>query len=199
MSPTTEDAMTDQPPPSVYTQAEAYAPMEAAVADLVGALPDFPGFEKRVWAKNPCGHNGVDDPRYTNVEIEYRFSKTDSQNPLVRERYVDVLREYFTSLGYPIVADQESEARDRTDRDLIAFRPSDEVRIWYSVAYYTAVRVRSGCVPVSDLSEIEYVPPTGGIVPGGRKDLVGKYFPDGIPVADAVNPFESPESYEDSL
>ncbi|MFG3341729.1 hypothetical protein [Glycomyces sp. NPDC048151] len=199
MSPTLEEAMSEQPPTPAYTQAEAYAPMEAAVADIVAVLPDFPGFERRVWGKTPCSHDGVQDPDYTNVEIEYRFTKEQSQTPLVRERYVDILREHWTALGYRIIADRTLEARDRIDRELIAFRPDDRVKLWYSAAFYTVVRIRSGCVPVSDLGEIEYVPPSGGIVPGGRNDRVQRYFPDGIPSGDAVNPFDSPDSYEDSL
>jgi hypothetical protein len=199
MSPTVEDAMSEQPPAAAYTQAEAYEPMEAAVADTVAALPEFPGFEQRVWAKTPCSHDGVDDPDFTNVEIEYRFSKADSQTPKVREQYLDALRRHWTGLGYRIVADRSLEGRDRTDHDLVVFRPEDRIKIWYAVAYYVVVRVRSGCVPVSDLSEIEYVPPVGGIVPGGRNDLVQRYFPNGIPAAGPVDPFDSPDSYEGSL
>ncbi|MEU6857932.1 hypothetical protein AB0B28_03505 [Glycomyces sp. NPDC046736] len=191
--------MNEQPPASAYTQATAYAPMEAAVADLVEALPEFPGFERRVWAKTPCSRGGVDDPRYTNVEIEYRFSKEDSQTAKVREQYIDALREHWLGLGLRIVADRPLESRDRTDHDLVAYRPEDGVKLWYSVAFYASVRVRSGCVPVSDLSEIEYVPPTGGILPGGRRDLVSSYFPDGIPEQEAVNPFASPDDFEDQL
>jgi hypothetical protein len=199
MSPTVEEAMSEQPPTPVYTQAEAYAPMEAAVADTVAALPDFPGFERRIWAKTPCSRNGLEVPGYTNIEIEYRFTQEQSQLPLVRERYVEVLREHWTALGYRIIADRTLQARDRTDREIIAFRPEDRFKLWYSAAHYTVLRVRSGCVPVSDLSEIAYVPPSGGITPGGRGDKVQRYFPNGIPAAEAVNPFESPDSYEDSL
>jgi hypothetical protein len=198
MSPTVEDAMSEQPPAPAYTQAEAYAPMEAAVADLVAALLGFPGFERRLWAKTPCSHDGTDDPRYTNVEIEYRFSQEDSRRSEVREHYADVLRDHWAGLGYEIIADRSIAARDRTDRDLIAFRPADRVKLWYSVAYYVSIRIRSGCVPVSDLSEIAYVPPVGGIVPGGVKDQVGRYFPDGIPV-EPTDPFDSPDSYDDAL
>jgi hypothetical protein len=198
MSPTVEDAMSEQPPAAAYTQAEAYAPMEAAVADLVAALPGFPGFERRLWAKTPCSHDGLDDPRYTNVEIEYRFSQEDSRRAEVREHYTDILRDHWAGLGYEIIADRSLPARDRHDHDLIAFRPADRVKLWYSVAYYVSVRIRSGCVPVSDLSEIAYVPPVGGIVPGGVKDQVGRYFPDGIPV-EPTDPFESPDSYDDAL
>ncbi|MCC3764609.1 hypothetical protein K3N28_16240 [Glycomyces sp. TRM65418] len=203
----------DSPPESQYTQAEAYAPLEAAVADMVEVLPDFPGFERRLWRELACSHNGVDDPEYTNVELVYEFSVEDSATELVRERYVDALREHWTSLGYEITQDQRQElASGRVDRDLSADR-EDGVHLWYSAWGLVAVTVQSGCVPVSDHSDIEYIPPTGGIEPGGEGDLVGDYFPDGIPTdqAAAVDPFaatraasgpvpfESPDSYEGQI
>lgn len=188
----------DAPPETAYTQAEAYAPMEAAAAAAVAALPDFHGFERRLWSELPCTHHGVQVPGYTNVEIEYRFSLHDSGTALVRETYVAALREHWRSLGYAITSDKTTQLPDRVDRSLFA-RRGDGIGFWYWVAGYTVLRIQSGPVPVSDPSEIPYVPPTGGVPPGGRNDKVGKYFPDGIPAAEAVNPFDSPDSYEDSL
>jgi hypothetical protein len=194
-----EELMETAPPASAYTQAEAYAPMEAAAAEAVAALPDFPGFEQRSWAEMPCSHNGVDDPDYTKVEIRYRFALPDSQAPLVREQYVDLLRDHWTGLGYEITTDDSVEGEERTDRNLVALR-EDGVSLWYAVGGYTGLFVNSGCVPVSDPADIEYVPPTGGITPGGSGDLVGDYFPEGVPTArEAIAPFEPPADYDDHL
>ncbi|WP_133884140.1 hypothetical protein [Glycomyces sp. NRRL B-16210] len=168
------------PPESAYTQAEAYAPMEAAAAEAAAALPDFPGFERRLWSESPCSHNGVDDESYTAIEIEYRFDLEDSESALVREDYVDALRDHWTGLGYRIGRDEATELEDRTDYSLVAER-EDGIDLWYWVAGYVVLRVQSGCVPVSDPSEVEYVPPIGDIEPGGEHDLVSTYFPDGIP------------------
>ncbi|MCH7232511.1 hypothetical protein L0U85_16855 [Glycomyces sp. L485] len=190
----------ETPPESEFTQAEAYAPIEDAVSEVVSALPDFPGFEQRFWAELPCSHNGIDVPDYTNIEIEYRFSLKDSETELVREQYVDLLRDHWAARGHEITLDDQTELDDRTDRSLVAQR-DDGIRLWYAVGRYAAVLVQSGCVPVSDEGEIEYIPPAGGIEPGGEGDKVGRYFPDGIPTdrADAVAPFEQPADYEDQL
>lgn len=189
----------DNPPESEYTQATAYAPMEAAAAEAVAALQDFPGFERRLWAELPCSRNGVDDPNFTNIEIEYRFSLPDSESEPVRTAYVDRLREHWTSLGYEITIDEATELADRTDYSLSAAR-EDGISFWYWVSGYVVLRIQSGCVPVSDHAEIEYIPPTGGIEPAGEGDVVGEYFPDGIPTShEAIAPFEAPEHYEDDL
>lgn len=189
----------DNPPEPQYTQAEAYAPMEAAAADAVAVLPDFPGFKERIWGELPATHNGIDVQGYTIVEITYVFPLPDSATPLIRETYLDVLREHWTALGYAITRDAVKEKPDRTDRSLVAIRP-DGIALWYWAAGYTVLRVQSGPVTTSDHDAIAYLPPTGGVRPGGRYDKVGRYFPEGIPAdPDAVDPFDSPDSYEDSL
>lgn len=203
-------------PESEYTQAEAYEPMEAAVADAVEALSNFPGFGQRSWSELPCSRNGVDDSDYTSIEITYQFSSENSESELVRQGYVDELRDYWTSLGYEITSDESKErASGRIDHDLVAKR-DDGITLWYSVWDISALIIQSGCVPVSDASEIEYIAPSGGIEPGGEGDLVAKdedYFPDGIPTdeAAAVDPFantqaaassaqfDSPANYEGLL
>ncbi|THV27562.1 hypothetical protein [Glycomyces paridis] len=189
----------DTPPASEYTQAEAYAPVETAAAEAVAALHDFPGFEQRSWAEMPCSRRGVDDPDYTNIEVRYRFSIADSQTDLVRQQYVDSLREHWIGKGYRIVTDDAVEGTTRTDRNLVAHR-ADGVTLWYNVSGYVGLYIQSGCVPTSDIADIQYIPPTGGIRPGGKGDKVEEYFPGGIPVTQqAVNPFDSPESFEDQL
>ncbi|MFC3493013.1 hypothetical protein [Glycomyces rhizosphaerae] len=202
----------DAPPESEYTQAEAYAPMEEAVDKTVTVLPEFPGFESRWWHELPCEHNGISSADYTNIEIEYTFSTDDSATELTREQYVDVLREHWTSLGYEITRDEERQRGDRLDHDLVAER-EDGISLWYTLGSYNAFLIQSGCVPVSDPSEIEYIAPVGGIEPGGDMDMVDDYFPDGIPTDQAAAidpfagtqatyapvPFESPESYEGQI
>lgn len=189
------------PPETVYTQAQAYAPMEAAAADAVSVLPVFPGFEKRDWAELPCSHNGKDDGKYTNIEIRYMMSVEDSQGEQVRGQYVELLREHWLSLGYEITYDSETEYDDGSVSRNIAAQRDDGISLWYRVWGGVDLLVQSGCVPVSDLSEFEYVPPAGGIEPGGENDLVGEYFPDGIPTeetsADAVAPFAEDQAVTD--
>jgi hypothetical protein len=198
----------DTPPESKYTQAEAYAPMEAVAAETVASLPDFPGFEQRSWGEMPCSHNGIDDPDYTNIEIRYDFSAETSGTDQVRNEFVDLLREYWTSQGYEIVTDESTTRGDRLDHDIVAER-DDGITLWYRVAGYAGLMIQSGCVPVSDKSEIEYIPPTGGIEPGGEGDKLSQYFPDGIPTDQAAavdpfagtpatgpRPFDSPDSYD---
>lgn len=195
----TKEDMEAAPPESEYTQAEAYAPMEAAAAESAAAIEGFPGFESRSWGEMPCSRNGVDDPNYTKIEIRYLFSLPDSGTDLVREEFVDTLRDHWTSLGYSITTDDSVEGAERTDRNLVAVR-EDGINLWYAVGGYVGLFIGSGCVPVSDKSEIEYIPPTGGVEPGGPNDLVGDYFPDGIPTQhEAIAPFESPESYDGDL
>lgn len=189
------------PPESVYTQAEAYAPMEDAAADAVAVLPDFPGFMQRSWAELPCSHNGKVDPDYTNIEIRYMMSVEDSREERVNGQYVELLRDHWTSLGYEIVYEKEREYEDGSASRSIAVKRDDGITLWYSAAGHAALKIQSGCVPVSDPSEIEYVPPAGGIEPGGEGDKLSRYFPDGIPAeetsADAIAPFAEDQAVID--
>lgn len=172
--------------------------MEQAVADAVGALPDFPGFDRRSWAELPCSHNGVDDPDYTNIEIRYLFSEEASKTELVQETYVDSLREYWSGLGYGIHRD---DAVGGGEYHSLEARRDDGINLWYSTARLTALMVQSGCVPRSDVSELTYIPPAGGIVPGSEQDTVAhsnRYFPDGVPAdqltTPATDPFATPSA-----
>jgi hypothetical protein len=200
----------ETPPESEYTQAEAYAPMEAAIADAAAALPDFPGFASRFWREMPCTHNGLDDPDYTNIEISYRLPAETEDSEAVREQYVDILRDYWTSLGYAISTDSSDELDSgRIDHNLAADR-EDGIGLWYKVWGKVSIVAQSGCVPVSDGGDIEYIPPAGGIEPGSAQDNVQEYFPDGIPTDQAAAidpfatsqaafgpvPFDSPDSYD---
>ncbi|MEV3935589.1 hypothetical protein AB0K52_06385 [Glycomyces sp. NPDC049804] len=183
--------MSDTPPEATYTQAEAYAPMEQAVAETVEVLPDFPGFSARGWYELPCSHSGVDDPDYTNIEISYSFSDEVSADALARQQYVGVLRDQWTQLGYSVEVDEG--AGEFYDLSVVR---EDGIKLWYRVARVVSLKVQSGCVPASESSEIPYIPPSGGVVPGSANDGVADYFPDGIPTenltADAVDPFATP-------
>ncbi|HEY1094449.1 MAG TPA: hypothetical protein VGE61_07080 [Glycomyces sp.] len=184
--------------------------MEAAIADAAAALPDFPGFATRFWREMPCSHNGIDDPDYTNIEISYRFPAEIEDSEAVRDQYVDVLRDYWTSLGYAITTDSTDELDSgRIDHNLAADR-EDGIGLWYKVWGKVSIVAQSGCVPVSDEADIEYIPPAGGIEPGSAQDNVQEYFPDGIPTDQAAAidpfatsqaafglvPFDSPDSYD---
>lgn len=199
----------ETPPESKYTQAEIYEPMEAAIAASIEALPDFPGFGGRSWREMPCSHNGVDDPNYTSIEISYSFPAEVEESDLVRKQYVDVLRDHWTSLGYTITGDSAGETNQgRLDHDLTA-EVGDGISVWYQVWGKVLLNANSGCVPISDKSEIPYLPPLGGVEPG-HDAAVDDYFPDGIPTDQAAAidpfatsraafgpvPFDSPESYD---
>jgi hypothetical protein len=201
----------ETPPDTEYTQAEAYRPMEAAIAEAVEALPEFPGFSERFWSEMPCSHNGLDDPDYTSIEITYRFSEEVSASDLVRTEYLDVLRDHWTQLGYEISLDESKERADgRVDHNLTADR-QDGIVLWYKMWGIVSINAQSGCVPVSDKGDIEYIAPTGGIEPGSAGDgIIEAYFPDGIPTDQAAAidpfatsqaafglvPFDSPDSYD---
>lgn len=174
--------MSGKPPESAYTQAEAYPPMEQAIADTIEILPDFPGFTYRSWRELPCSHNGIDNSDYTNIEISYGFGEELSTDPKIRETYVDVLREHWAELGYTTRTDEG----DDTGFYNLSVKREDGIALWYSVWGLVNLIVQSGCVPVSDIDEIEYVPPAGGIEPGSDGDIVDRYFPDGIPTEETT-------------
>jgi hypothetical protein len=122
-----------------------------------------------------------------------------------------VLRDHWTSLGYTIIGDKASETNQgRRDHNLTV-DIGDDIGLWYQVWGKVSIVASSGCVPISDKSEIEYIPPLGGIEPGGRGDgIIEDYFPDGIPTDQAAAidpfatsqaafgpvPFDSPDSYD---
>jgi hypothetical protein len=188
------DVRDEAPPESVYTEAEAFAPMEAEVADIVAALPEFPGFESRSWNELPCAHNGVDDSDYVNIEIRYGFNDIESSSPTVRETYVDMLRERWNGQGYDIHRDQ---ATPDGEHYALEARRDDGINLWYRVATGVTLLVQSGCVPKSDPGEIQYLPPAGGPVPGSEWDTIDIDGVQGLPEApseEAVSSFSESES-----
>jgi hypothetical protein len=190
----TGGTMNEQPPETAYNEAEAFAPMEAEVADTIAVLPEFPGFDSRSWNELPCSHNGIDDSDYVNIEIRYGFDDADSATPLVRETFVDVLRERWTELGYDIHRDEPSATGKYY---ALEARRDDGINLWYRVATGVTLLVQSGCVPKSDPGEIQYLPPAGGLVPGSEWDTIDIDGVQGLPEApseEAVSPFSESES-----
>lgn len=174
----------DEPPESMYTQAEAYAAMEAEAAATVALLPDFPGFESRAWRDSVCTHDGVEDPDYVSVEVEYVFSEDDARLPLLREDYVEILRKHWATGEYEVTLDDVTPGSDRTDISLLASVEERELSVAYRVGYLVGLRINSGCMPASEIGEFEYIPPLAGVEPGSKHDLVGDFFPEGIPAAE---------------
>ena len=181
--------MPDEPPDTEYDQAGAYGPMEQAVREAVRVLPDFPGFVARGWHELPCSHNGIYDPDYTNIEIRYSFGRELSDDPMIRGEYIDVLRDHWEEQGYAVRTDDGDGAGSYN----LSVTREDGISLWYKVWGIVSLVVQSGCVPVCDVSGIEYIPPAGGIEPGSDGDGVKDYFPEGIPSgktsADAIAPF----------
>jgi hypothetical protein len=179
----------EQPPASEYTEAQAFAPMVAEVAETVAALPDFPGFDSRSWNELPCSHNGIDNQDYVNIEIRYGFDDAASASPLVRETYVDTLRERWTELGYDIHREETTPDGEHT---AIEARREDGINLWYRVAGGVSLLVQSGCVPKSEPGEIQYIPPAGGIVPGSKWDTIDIDGVQGVPeepIEESASPF----------
>lgn len=186
--------MDREPPETVYTEAEAFAPMEAEVAEIAASLPDFPGFYTRSWNEMPCSHDGIDDEDYVNIEIRYGFDDADSATSNVRDTYVSKLRERWTDLGYDIHRDEPSPTGKNYSLEA---RRDDGINLWYSVATKVTLYVQSGCVTRSDPSEIAYIAPTGGVDAGSQRDNIRIDGFEGMPEAPsetATAPFQESES-----
>lgn len=95
----------------------------------------------------------------------------------------------------PHTADDSTELETRVDHILSAQR-EDGISLGYAVGKYAGIIINSGCVPVSEPGEIDYIPPVGGIEPGSGQDNVDRYLPDSIPTdqAAAVDPLAGTHS-----
>jgi hypothetical protein len=190
-----EGIMNEQPEPK-HTQAEAIPVMEAEVAAIIGELPEFPGFSSRSWRETPCYKDGAYTEERVGMEIEYRIVDGNTAESLARVAYVDALRELWTEQGYEITWDEASPDGEWYNLEA---RRDDGVKLWYNVAHAVSLMVQSGCVPASDHSEIQYIPPSGGIIPGGPDDIMNKLkdeiqgYPE-EPQEEAILPFEEAES-----
>lgn len=186
----------NEEPESKYTEAEVFAPMEAEVAAIIEVLPEFPGFNSRIWNETPCYKDGDYTEERVGVEITYSFDAVMSADTLTRETYVEVLRERWTEQRYEITWDESSETGKFYNLEA---RREDGIKLWYAVATGTSLTVQSGCVPASDHSDIQYIPPSGSIVPGSSHDIMNDLkgaiqgYPE-KPQEEAVSPFEESES-----
>jgi hypothetical protein len=190
---------TAEPPERDFDQAGAWEIMEAAAAEAIEDLPDFPGFEVRTIDHLSCSSQGITDPDYVNLELTYEFSPDVSQDPLVRENYVVLLRQKWTEAGYEITTDSQNGS-DPVHYELEAVRP-DGVVYWYNAAGLTWLTIQSGCV--KSTGGREYNPPCpiplGGVT--RENDRATKYcdttdlvYPDEGQTANAVAPFESTQT-----
>lgn len=181
----------EAPPEREFDQSTAWQRLEAAAAEAIADLPDFPGFEVRVMLFHACEHQGVVNEDYISLELTYQFSEETSRDPLVREAYLELLRQRWRSAGYDIHRDKASgTGRDHS----LEARRSDGINYWYSVAPLTALIVQSGCVKAVDDWEPAACPaPLGGVT--GDNDRARKHcagFPDDIEYdTDAIDPFAS--------
>ncbi|MDA1362675.1 hypothetical protein O1R50_23840 [Glycomyces luteolus] len=118
---------------------------------------------------------------------------TDS---IARETYVDALRELWTDQGYEITWDYTSPDGEWFELEA---RRDDGITLWYSVAQAVSLKIQSGCVPASDHSEIQYIPPAGGVVPGSSDDVMNRLqdeiqgYPE-EPQEEAASPSDESES-----
>ncbi len=181
----------ETPPKREFDQSTAWHQLEAAAAEAIADLPDFPGFEVRVMLFHACEHQGVVDEDYVNMELAYQFSEESSKDPLARETYLELLRLRWQEAGYDVHRDEASGTG--RDHSLEARRP-DGINYWYSVAPLTALIVQSGCIKaVEGWDATPCPPPLGGVLP--ENDRASKHcagYPDDVEYAtDAIDPFAS--------
>ena len=183
--------MNEEPEPK-YTQAEVIPVMEAEITAITSQLPDFPGFSSRSWREAPCRKDGAYTDDRVSMEIDYRVKGGNAADSVARETYVDALRDLWAGQGYEITWDETSPDGEWFNLEA---RRDDGITLWYSVAHAVSLKVQSGCVPASDHSEIQYIPPSGGVVPGSEEDIMNRLedeiqgYPE-EPEEEAVSPFD---------
>lgn len=187
--------MSEEPEPN-YTQAAVIPVMESEVSALINQLPDFPGFSSRIWRETMCRKDGEYTEERVAMEIEYRITGGNTADSISRENYVDTLRNLWIEQGYEITRDGTSPDGEWFNLEA---RRDDGITLWYNVAHAVSLFVQSGCVPASDHSDIQYIPPSGGIVPGSSDDIMNRLqdeiqgYPE-EPQDEAVSPFDESES-----
>lgn len=68
----------------------------------------------------------------------------------------------------------------RTDTSLLVSVDERDLSAGYRVGYLVGLRINSGCMPESEIGELEYVPPFSGVESWSKDDMVAEFFPDGI-------------------
>ncbi|QSB04415.1 hypothetical protein [Natronoglycomyces albus] len=152
----------EPPPEREFDQVMAYGLMEEEVRSWVETIDDFIGFETRIYRTQDCYGPQMQETDFVRIEINYRFSRDDSKLPIVREEYLEAIREHWDKQGYNIHT--EDIRGDGEFHSLEARRP-DGINLWYSVANISSLKVQSGCVRGSLDIEEPYIPPAGGVPP----------------------------------
>ncbi|MEV3938941.1 hypothetical protein AB0K52_23585 [Glycomyces sp. NPDC049804] len=198
----------DPPPAREFDEAEAYPLMEQIVLDTIAELPDFPGFEKRVYLRpQDCAESlGEQYEGWVALEISYTFSDENSALPRVQTGYTPILREQWEAAGYDI-------HRDNIDPEtghgsLEAERP-DGINLWWWVMDGVSLTVQTGCVPKTpDFDNPDYIPPAGGVLPENDAAAQNRMNPPEEATDEATDPFatarpasapvpfDSPENYD---
>lgn len=182
----------EQPPEREFDQSEAWDRMEAAVAESVEGLTDFPGFEVRMLTTSGCSHNGKTDEDYVNLELTYQFSAEDSATTLVHETYVGEFREQWTEAGYDIHRD-ETRGSDYLHHIIEARRP-DGINYWYTAANLATLVVQSGCVKKAGVWPSSCPEPIGGVTDDRAPQAECNDIGESSEGTDAVAPFEGTQA-----
>lgn len=181
---------TEQPPDREFDQSEAWTRLEAAAAEAIEGLPDFPGFQERSLMVMGCGERDQYDVQWVSLELSYLFSEELSADPLTRETYLNLLREKWTDAGYDVHRDTKTSG-EPPHYALEAMRP-DGINYWYRAAGYTGLTLQSGCVKKVEDWAPECPEPLGGVA--AENDYTTQKYctteDSTTEEADAVAPFE---------
>lgn len=193
----------EEPPPERdFDQSTAWERLEAAAAEAITELPEFPGFFERSMLKLECSHGGEANEEYINLELAYRFSKEDSESDLTRATYLDLFRAKWSEAGYDVHKDQPSGTGKF--HTLEALRP-DGINYWYDVSGYVVLKVQSGCIKAIEGGDYNPDCPTplGGVT--RENDHASKYcsnidtvYPGEEIASEAVDPFATPSGESSS-
>ena len=189
------DREVQYPPEREFDQSTAWQRLEDAAAEAIAELPDFPGFEVRTMMVTNCQEYGETGDEYVQLDLTYKFSEEISQNPLVRETYVDLLREQWNASDYDIHRD-EQRGDDPPYYSIEAARP-DGINYWYWAAGLVVLHIQSGCIEATGgVDDNPPCPlPLGGVTRENDRatkfcDSEGMVYPGEEETADAIAPFE---------
>jgi hypothetical protein len=180
------------PPERDFDQSTAWQRLEDAAAEAIADLPDFPGFNVRTMMVTNCEQYGETGEEYVQLDLTYEFSEEISQDPLVRETYVDLLREKWNTSGYDVHRDEPSGTGKYYSIE--AVRP-DGINYWYWAAGLVVFHIQSGCVEATEAGDNPPCPiPLGGVTRENDRatkfcDSTGMVYPDEEETADAIAPF----------
>ncbi|MDN3242055.1 hypothetical protein [Glycomyces tritici] len=194
----------EEPPPErEFDQSTAWERLEAAAAEAITDLPEFPGFFERTMLQLECSHTGTVNEEYINLELSYRFSAEVSNQDLVREEYRTALRDKWAAAGYDIHRDVQ-QGDDPPFYALEALQP-DGINLWYEVAGYVVLHVQSGCIKTVEGGDYNPDCPTplGGVT--RENDHASKFcsnidtvYPGEEIASEAVDPFATPSGESSS-